>query len=66
VGQSETANFAVDPTPFIPGQLKIIEVANRPQQCLYHLFGQVTAKHKDVDIAAIASEFPAHQPFAVR
>jgi hypothetical protein len=62
--QSAMANFAVDPTLFIPDQYEIIEVANRPQQCRYHLAGQVTTKHEDVAIATIAPDFPAHQPFA--
>jgi hypothetical protein len=33
----EMANFPVDPAPFIPGQYEIVEVANRPQQCCYHV-----------------------------
>jgi hypothetical protein len=47
---SEMANFVVDPAPFIPGQYEIVEVANRPQQCLYHVSRQVSAKNEDVAI----------------
>ncbi|KAM0929250.1 hypothetical protein ACQ4PT_001745 [Festuca glaucescens] len=64
LSQSAMANFPVDPTPFIPGQYEIVEVANRPQLCRYHLAGPVTAKHEDVAIATIVPDFPAHQPFA--
>jgi hypothetical protein len=58
------ANFPVDPSPFIPGQYEIVEVANRPQLCRYHLARPVTAKNEDVAIATIVPSFPAHQPFA--
>ncbi|KAM0828230.1 hypothetical protein ACQ4PT_067681 [Festuca glaucescens] len=58
------ANFPVDPTPFIPGQFEILEVPNRPQQCRYHVTGQVSAKHEDVAIATITPGFPDNQLFA--
>ncbi|KAM0931158.1 hypothetical protein ACQ4PT_000501 [Festuca glaucescens] len=58
------ANFPVDPTPFIPGQFEILEVANRPQQCCYHVSGRASAKHEDLAIATITPALPANQPFA--
>ncbi|KAM0822224.1 hypothetical protein ACQ4PT_071633 [Festuca glaucescens] len=58
------ANFPVDPTPFIPGQFEILEVANRPQQCRYHVSGRASAKHEDLAIATITPALPANQPFA--
>ncbi|KAM0838404.1 hypothetical protein ACQ4PT_060987 [Festuca glaucescens] len=51
------ANFPVDPSQFIPGQFEIIEVANRPQQCRYHVSRTVSAKHEDVVIATIDPVF---------
>ncbi|KAM0845998.1 hypothetical protein ACQ4PT_055965 [Festuca glaucescens] len=47
------ANFPVDPTPYIPGQYELIQVANRPQQCRYHVTDGIRAKHEDVAIATI-------------
>ncbi|KAM0931426.1 hypothetical protein ACQ4PT_000444 [Festuca glaucescens] len=63
--QSEMANFPVDPSQFIPGQFEIVEVANRPQQCRYHVSRPVSAKHEDVAIATIDPAFPGDQPFAM-
>jgi hypothetical protein len=64
LSQSTMANFTVDPTPFIPGQYEIIEVAYRPQLCLYHLAGPVTTRHEDVAMTTIVPDLPAHQQFA--
>ncbi|KAM0871917.1 hypothetical protein ACQ4PT_039073 [Festuca glaucescens] len=61
--QSEMANFPVDPSPFIPGQFELIEVANRPQQCRYHVSTTVSAKNEDVAIATINPTFPGELPF---
>jgi hypothetical protein len=47
------ANFPVDPTPFIPGQYELIQVAHRPQQCRYHVTDGIRAKHEDIDIAIV-------------
>jgi hypothetical protein len=64
LAQSAMANFPVDPTPFIPGQFEILEVANRPQQWRYHVSGRASAKHEDLAIATITHALPANQPFA--
>jgi hypothetical protein len=47
------ANFPVDPTPYIPGQYELIQVANRPQQCRYHVTDGIREKHEDIDIAIV-------------
>ncbi|KAM0838840.1 hypothetical protein ACQ4PT_060708 [Festuca glaucescens] len=47
------ANFPVDPTPYIPGQYELIQVAHRPQQCRYHVTDGIRVKHEDVAIATV-------------
>ncbi|KAM0863491.1 hypothetical protein ACQ4PT_044563 [Festuca glaucescens] len=47
------ANFPVDPTPYIPGQYELIQVANRPQQCRYYVTDGIRAKHEDIAIATV-------------
>ncbi|KAK1618302.1 hypothetical protein QYE76_023819 [Lolium multiflorum] len=47
------ANFPVDPTPYIPGQYELIQVANRPQQSRYHVTYGIRAKREDVAIATV-------------
>jgi hypothetical protein len=54
------ANFPADLSTFIPGYFEILEV---PQQCRYHVAGQVYAKHEDLAIATITPGLPANQPF---
>jgi hypothetical protein len=61
--QYAIANFPVDPSPFIPGQYEIIEVANRPQQSRYHISMVVSPKNEDVAIATINPPFPGELPF---
>ncbi|KAM0867625.1 hypothetical protein ACQ4PT_041879 [Festuca glaucescens] len=58
------ANFPVDPSPFIPGQYEVIEVANCPQQSRYHISTPPSSKHEDVAIASIEPAFPGELPFA--
>ncbi|PNT71277.1 hypothetical protein BRADI_2g25616v3 [Brachypodium distachyon] len=47
------ANFPVDPAPFLPGRFDIIEVPGHPQQCRYHVIGNLLAKNEDVAIVTI-------------
>ncbi|KAM0913276.1 hypothetical protein ACQ4PT_012261 [Festuca glaucescens] len=47
------ANFPVDPTPYIPEQYQLLQVANRPQQCRYHVTDGIRAKHEDVAISTV-------------
>jgi hypothetical protein len=56
---------ATVPAPFIPGQHEIVEVANRPQQCHYHVSRQVSTKNEDFAIATINPPFPGNQPFVL-
>jgi hypothetical protein len=51
------ANFPVDTAPFVPDQYEIVEVANRPQQCRYHVSRYVSAKNEDVAITTINPPF---------
>jgi hypothetical protein len=56
-------NFPADPSPFIPGQYELIEVANHLQQCRYHVSTTVSVKNEDVAIATINPAFPGELPF---
>ncbi|KAM0921363.1 hypothetical protein ACQ4PT_006904 [Festuca glaucescens] len=47
------ANFPVDPTPYIPGQYELIQVAHRPQQCRYHVADGIRARHENIAIATV-------------
>jgi hypothetical protein len=47
------ANFPVDPTPYIPGQYELIQVAHRPQQCRYHVTDGIRARHENIAIATV-------------
>ncbi|KAM0884787.1 hypothetical protein ACQ4PT_030763 [Festuca glaucescens] len=59
------ANFPVDPTPYVPGQYQILQVANRPQHCRYHVSDGIRAKHEDVDIATVTPALGDAIPFGL-
>jgi hypothetical protein len=59
------ANFPVDTTPYIAGQYELIQVANRPQQCRYHVTYGIRAKREDVAIATVTPPPGDAIPFGV-
>ncbi|KQJ88518.1 hypothetical protein BRADI_4g19065v3 [Brachypodium distachyon] len=55
------ANFPVDPAPFLLGRFDIVEVPGHPEQCRYHVIGNVPTKNEDVTIVTM---FPPPNPDA--
>jgi hypothetical protein len=57
------ANIPVHPSPFLPGMYEVLDIAGRPQHCMYHLNSPTTPKHEDADIATIAPTLDFEAPF---
>ncbi|KQK18696.1 hypothetical protein BRADI_1g44133v3, partial [Brachypodium distachyon] len=55
------ANFPVDPAPFLPGRFDIIDAPDRPQQCRYHVIGNIPAKNEDVAMPPPNPDAPFHE-----